>query len=285
MLIRPVFQSYNLLIGSAFHAALELWYGNPKKSMKSIVNKIYKQLHKEIMANQNFYDAAEFEKADQALHTFIGMCMGYAAHYKKDRTRFKIKRIEQNFHIDFDDFEYAGQIDLLYHHKRNRFMEHKTTSFLTRTYLKRLEMDNQIRGYWLGSKEGVGIVNKSCTYNITKKCALRRKGDETQDEFNERIELAYLEKPDQYFHREKIVIKRDEVEHFVANMRMTNNEYQYILNNYDPTIPESWGTDDGQCDAYFRICEYFELCTRGLDWQSQGLFEQRKTMHRELEDK
>lgn len=285
MLLRSMFQSYNLLIGSAFHAALEEWYKNPNKKMSTIVKKVYKKLHTEIMATQNFYDAAEFDKADQALHTFVGMCMGYAAHYEKDRKRFTRIKCEQNFKIDFGDFEYAGQIDMLYRDNRNRFMENKTTSFLTQTYLRRLEMDNQIRGYWLGSKEDVGIVNKSCTYNITKKCGLRRKGGETQNEFNQRIELVYLEKPDQYFHREKIVIKRDEVERFVDNMRITDNEYQNIITNYDATLPEAWGFNDGACDAYFRICDYFELCTKGLDWQSQGLFEQRKTMHHELEEK
>ena len=68
-------------------------------------------------------------------------------------------------------------------------------------------------------------------------------------------------------------------------MHMTHNEYQYILDNYDPTIPESWGTDDGQCTAFFRLCDYFQLCTVGLDMQSENLFEQRKTMHIELEAK
>jgi len=145
-------------------------------------------------------------------------------------------------------------------------------------------MDNQIRGYWLGLKEGHDYRAKSCTYNVVRKAQLRRKSGETQDEFNQRIELAYLERPDHYFHRQKIIIRRDEVENFIANLRIANNEYQYILENYDPTIPESWGTNDSHCDSYFKLCEYFELCTKGLDYMSQGLYEQRETAHTELED-
>ena len=283
MRLRPKYQNYNLLIGSAFHLALEIWYSNQKLSMRKIVKKIYKQLHKDIMSTQNFYDTSEFDKAQQILHIFTGMCLGYAEHYRKDRRRFKKIECEKNFRLEFDDFDYEGQVDMLYTTNRKRSFETKTASFVTDVYIKRLEMDNQIRGYFLGLKDGHGYRASACTYNIVRKAQLRRGKSETQEKFNERIELDYIEKPEHYFYRKKIVTTRDQVQQFVDNLTIANNEYQYILNNYDPTIPESWGTNDSHCDSYFKLCEYFELCTNGLDYLSQGLYEQRKTLHAELE--
>lgn len=283
MRIRPKFQNYNLLIGSAFHLALELWYSNPKMSMQKIVKKIYKQLHKDIMSTQNFYDASEFSKAEQILNIFTGMCLGYAEHYKKDRKRFKNIECEKNFRLEFDGYDYEGQVDMIYKTNRKRSFETKTASFVTDVYLKRLQMDNQVRGYYIGLKDGHNFRPVSCTYNVVRKAQLRKGGGETQEGFNERIQLAYLENPHHYFHRQKIVTTRDQVEEFMANLEMTNNEYQYIINNYDPMLPESWGTNDSHCDSYFKLCEYFELCTNGLDYGSQGLYEQRKTLHAELE--
>jgi len=284
MLIRPNYQNYNLLIGSAFHKALEIWYKFPHRPMHRIARKIFEQLKKDIMATQNFYDSSDWDKASQLLHVFTGMCLGYAAHYKNERKKFRKIEVEKNFRIEFENFDYEGQVDMLYSTKYKRFLETKTASFVTNVYIKRLEMDNQIRGYWLGLKEGHDYTPKSCTYNVIRKAQLRRKSGETPDEFNERIELDYLERPDHYFHREKIVIRKDDLERFVDNLHIADAEYQYILNNYDPTIPEAWGTNDKHCDAYFKLCEYFELCTGGLDYTTEGMFDQRTTAHSELED-
>ena len=217
------------------------------------------------------------------MNMFVGMCLGYDAIYKKDRKRFKKVRAEKNFKIDFGDYFYLGQIDLMYETNRKRTMETKTASSITGTYIKRLDLDNQIAGYHLGARS-LGHNARHCTYNIIKKCQLRRNPSrETVDEFNNRVRLAYIEKSEQYFHREKIVITHAKVEQFKYNMHIANNEYQEIITNYDARLPEAWGFNDDACTAYFKMCPYFTLCTEGLDFMSQGLYEQRDTMHAELE--
>lgn len=283
MRLRPSWTDHNLLIGTGFHNTLEDYYKNPKKPMGGIVKKHFKKLKAEITRNKDFYDTEQADKAEVACNMFVGMCLGYDAMYKKDRKKFKKVNIEQNFKMDMGDYFYLGQIDMMYNTNKPRTMETKTASTITSTYLRRLELDNQIAGYYLGAKS-LGHNARHCTYNVIKKCQLRRNpSKETVEDFNNRVRLAYIEKSDQYFHREKIRVTQEKVDAFLYNMDIINQEYQYIINNYDATQPEAWGFNDDACTAYFKMCPYFTLCTEGLDFMSQGLYTQRAAMHSELE--
>ena len=284
MRLRPSWTDHNLLVGTAFHNTLEDYYKNPKKPMSGICKKHFKKLKAEIMRNSTFYDQDQADKATVACNMFVGMCLGYDAQYKNDRKKFKNVQVEKNFKLDMGDYFYLGQIDMMYNTNRPRTMETKTASSITSTYIKRLEIDNQIAGYYYGARNGLKHNARFCTYNVVKKCQLRRNpSKETVEEFDNRVRLAYIEKSEQYFHREKVRVTKEKVDAFLFNMEIANQEYQDIINNYDPTQPEAWGFNDKQCTAYFKMCPYFTLCTEGLDFMSQGLYTQRATMHSELE--
>ena len=282
MRLRPKYRDSNLMIGSYFAQWKEAWYTS-KKSAESIAEPFRKEMLKEIDTGKEFFDEKEYGKAEAAVACFTGMCMGYAEYYKKDRKKFADILVEESFEIKYDGFVYEGQIDMIYSEKgRLKYMEDKTAKMINTTYIARLELDNQIRGYYVGTKAIMGKAPKVCTYNVVKKSSKRRKSGESQKEFNQRIADDYFLQPEFYFMRIPIRIGRPEVEEFELNIQLTNRDYHTIIDGPDPDNPWMWHANDAACTDFFKLCPFHKLCTGALDVSTEMYYNQGEELHVEL---
>jgi hypothetical protein len=280
--LKPKWTDTNLSIGTETHEALGAWYKKPnisKAAFKKRLAKQVKQLEANLEVASAYFDQAELDKGISLIKTFQGMVKGYIDTYQDDLEEWIVKpeNVEREFFVPFKHYDFGGKIDLIPIIRKTGkviIVEHKTASRIGDSYLERLPNDTQVRGYIFGAKEGLGLKPTEVLYDVIRKCQLRRKSDEPQDDFNDRIALDYASRPEFYFFRESLKFANDTIDRFAGDMAKTFDEYQFIINNHDPLDPESWVCSDHICTEYFKTCPYLPLCISGLDKGNGKLFNQ-----------
>lgn len=280
MRLRPRYREGALMIGDAFHTALAEWYRGARSSMPAICKRHVGAIADEAKVNAEFYDQDEFDKLSANLETLSGMLIGYADSYSEDRKMWTIKRdhIEIEWEVDMGDFDYIGKIDLLKKEKGKwGLVEHKTASKIEQSYIDRLPLDTQCRSYIFGAIRGLDIKPQSILYDVVRKCKLRRKSNETADQFNDRIAEDYVARPDFYFFREDLRFSMSDIDALEYEIRQAHAELQFVIKTHDhPDNPRSWMPDDAECNAFFRLCPFHKLCTSGLDRGTGHMYLQRE---------
>ncbi len=288
--LRPRTKSHFLYIGSAFHNLLGEWYKGKRSSMISIMGPFVEELETAYKTVGGYYDSEDLDKFRIAIDSFQGMMLAYEALYNGDRFKWKIQRpsIEAQFKINMGEFDFAGKIDLV---ADNYLVEHKTTSKISETYIDRLPLDTQIRGYIMGGREALGFKFNQVLYDVIGKCKLRRKSNESVKDFTDRVAHAYASEPTKYFYREHLRFDKQDIEALKYEIMQTHKEFLSITENWNendwgwekPDDPRSWVINDQACTDWFRTCEYHKLCTIGLDKGTGFSFEQSDTLHEELD--
>lgn len=284
--LAPKVKSAPLVIGTAFHDAIGTWYKFPRSLMPMIAARVAGEVREEFKKSAALYNTEDAEALQTALTTFQGMLMGYARIYEHDRKvwRFTPEDIERQFTVDMGDFDFQGSIDLIAREPGKRVLiENKTASNIDESYVDRLALDTQTRGYLFGATKACGLKIDRVIYNVTRKCKLRRRGGEKLDDFNERIALDYAARPDFYFYRETLPLTPGCIEAFELEIRQTHAAFQAMRDRMTNIgDPREWYINDQHCTAYHRTCEFHRLCVDGLDSGNGTLFEQSPTLHREL---
>lgn len=303
--LSPRANDKNLLIGAAFHNCLGQWYKGKRSSMAMIARKYYSELSEAVKNNAGIVDPSIYDDMLAMADAFCGMMVGYANTYEDDRKSWNILRpsIERQFMIDMGDFFYAGKIDLVVESKNaQQLVEHKTSSKLRDTYINRLPLDTQIRGYIFGWQSMTGSKINEVLYDVIVKCRIRRKTDESIDDYAERIADVYCSQPDRYFYREKLSFDQSQLDAFIYELHQTHREYKAIIDDVrneqiaklasffgetpfalKPDNPRAWLPNDATCDEYFRECEFIQLCYKGLSRGSSRVLHQRRALHSELD--
>jgi len=292
MRLSPKWTDSNLLIGTATHAALGEWYKKPKASAKQFMRKIKKEhikLQNAIQISADYFDQDELDKAETVIKTFQGMISGYVDIYHNDLKNWIIKPsdVEAHFLVNMGDFDFKGFIDLVPLNRKTKkplIVEHKTASKIGDSYIDRLPLDTQVRAYIFGAQKGLGLKPTEVVYDVIRKCQLRRKADETQDDFNERIALDYASRPDFYFFRESLKFSNADIDAFVDDLHKTHNEYEFVLNEGDPLNPASWVCSDHVCNEFFKTCPFLSLCLKGLDKGTEKLYDQKESVNELIEE-
>lgn len=287
--LKPKTTTAALWIGTIFHQVVAKWYAQKRSNMISLAQKEVGAMEAELQETMSFYDQSELDKIQAAMATFVGMCEGYARVHGEDRKKYTMRRelIEKQFKIDMGDFFFEGSIDQMWYTKAKKpvrcMVERKTASTVTESYIERLALDTQTRGYLYAAKK-IGLPCSRVIYDVTKKCKLRRKSNEAQEDYEARIITDYEENPDKYFIRENLRFSQADLNAFELELRQVHSEFMHILESADdPRDPRAWGIDDQECNAFFRICNYQCLCLRGLDQGASAGFVQSESMHVELE--
>jgi len=247
--------------------------------MSKVAARIVKETKARIEGNSRFYNQDDYDNLMILLDTVTGMLMGYASNYASDRKKWKINRktgVEAWFDINMGPFDYRGKIDLLpIIDGKQRVLDHKIISKLDGAFIEALPMDGQLRSYLLGTRRGLNLNPKQVTYNMIKKCKLRRKSSESLKDFSDRIQLDYMNRPEFYFHRETLTFTKAEIANFVYSLETTNAEYEWLLSRMDdPLDPQEWPEADHNCGEFFKTCEFFPLCNECLDRGTGQLYSQ-----------
>jgi hypothetical protein len=237
----------------------------------------------EIQVAADYYSQDEYDKAETAARTFQGMVLGYADIYQDDLKQWLIdpSDVEAEFIVRLKEYDFFGYIDLIPRDRRTKkrlVVEHKTASRIGDSYVERLPLDTQVRGYIFGAINGLNYTPSEVLYDVVRKCTLKRKSNESQAEFNARIALDYASRPDFYFFREPLKFSLADIKAFEREMEMTYREYCHIIDSYDPLDPRSWVCSDHVCNEFFKTCPYLPICIGGLDRGASNLYTQSATI-------
>lgn len=261
-----------LEVGTLTHDILELFYeGN--HTIEELNNEA--QERAELIVDKfddhaEFFDNDELQKAMLSVQTAPGMIAGYLSFYKQDLVDFTKRKAESFYHLDMGEYDFTGKMDMVMSLRGSKskgsvLFETKTAGMVNELYFQRLALDTQLRCYWMACQE-LGFQPTKVIYNVIKKCKLRRKSNETWPEFTQRIIADYDNDPAKYFIRQEFVIEDDEIEALQQELDDVHWEYMSLIESgADVADPRTWGINDQSCNAYFRLCDYHELCTTGLD--------------------
>ena len=103
----------------------------------------------------------------------------------------------------------AGVLDGL---DDNAVYEFKTTSRLDAAYIDRLDIDFQVSTYLEAASRMAGRPIREMFYAIARWPSSKQRKKETPDEYIERIKQDYLDRPDFYFHHEKLTRSEEQMQ-------------------------------------------------------------------------
>lgn len=163
---------------------------------------------------------------------------------KWGREPFKVLAVEQPFELEMGDFRYVGKMDLIVQRNDSiRPLDHKTTSFLGNNFEKGFKLSSQISGYI-----------KACQVTT---------GEEVWDGEINALRITTRIDPDQSFFRMTTSRTPEELDRWqwdVTDAMRRIREYRQI-GTWPRNAPYS-------CTAYNKLCEYYQLCTTGVDVQN-----------------
>ena len=278
--IRSRYEAPPLVVSNASHEGLATWYSLKRTTMSRIAVNLITTTMAHLEKNVKFYQQDEYDDLLRLISAIRGMLIGYSKVYRDDKKKWSLTKrdVEVWFNIDMGDFDFVGKIDLMPTQKKKLLLvDHKVISNIGESYLEKLSLDGQMRGYILGANS-LGLKPKRVVYNLIRKCKLRKKSGEGLEEFCKRIEQDYLDRPDFYFQREELRFSKADVEAFEHDLRKTHEQYDHIITSAaDPLDPWEWPCNDDACDDYHRTCEFFPLCIQGLDIGTSKLYTQRNS--------
>ena len=160
----------------------------------------------------------------------------------------------------------SGKIDdLVYIDGRYWIVEYKTASRIDTGYIDRLYVDSQITMY-MYAMDRLGYDVAGVIYRILRKPALRRRHDETVEQFADRLTKDIGDRPDFYFEEYKLHRSRDDLAKFE---KMLFKEAYLADELYRCGCAFQHST---VCNMY-TACEYLPLCMGEAG--AENLFEKR----------
>jgi len=268
-----------LVISGLVHLGLAKWYKS-KGKMRPIAIQVTNEAMEKVEGYAAYYDQDDYDDLIATSTTVVGMLIGYSVMYKKDKGHLVIDKrtdVETWFQVNMGGFDWKGKIDLLpcTANGKQLLMEHKAVRNFNESFIEVLPLDTQITGYLFGAAEGLGRPPAQVVYNLIRKCQLRRKSNESSEDYCDRIAKDYKKRPDFYFYREKLRYNKSDLAAFEFDLRKTNQEYNRLLeDSFDPLDPREWPCSGHICKEFFRKCEFFPLCIQGLDQGTARLYTQ-----------
>lgn len=159
--------------------------------------------------------------------------------------QFKVKAVEESFEYQINDNHILeGRVDGVA--EDGCLVEHKTTSANSlEEYEYNLQWDEQILAYMLGYNI------RQIWYTVIRKPTIKKKANETDEEFFERMIAWYDEDTDAKIRLMQLTRTDEEIEQFKENLIelaniMDNKPYIYRNTQY--------------CNCWGKRCEYSSIC-------------------------
>ena len=268
----------SLFLGRIWHELMEIWWAGEGEDRWTDADKVL----------QKYIDTKQVDPYDGA--KLQAMLMGYHARWHEGG--YKLVHSEMPFVMPIvnpederehhDMFVYCGQIDKIAEDKAGNllFAEHKTTSDdagAGSDYWKRLTVDLQVSGYYLGAEHELGKKVAYCLYDVAAKPAQRplkatpadkrkttkdgkpyanqRLEDESPGEYGVRIVESIKAEPDKFFVRGEITRLDKQIEAVrydiwdAANMLGDD-----LVAGRFPRNTKACRRPSG------KMCEYFDVC-------------------------
>jgi len=211
------------------------------------------------------------------------MLDGYQARYRKEP--FRILAIEGSFTVPIRNpkitgrlsrsFELSGKVDLVGLDSGGIFIiDHKTAAEITGDIIEKLPLDSQLNLYAVALSHLFKAHVNRAMYNIIRKARIKPKKNETDAEFETRMDDIYSN-PENY-HREMVILSDDDRK---ATMQDLWETTQHLLEAYRT---DTWTRNTDRCFDYFRPCPYFALCRSNNDQNILDNFYEHRPANSEL---
>jgi hypothetical protein len=173
-----------------------------------------------------------------------------------------------------NSFKLAGKADGLARiDGQNWLIEYKTASVIDKNYVDKLNLDTQITTYIYALQRFLNIKIEGVIYRILRKPTIKQKQSENIFQYQDRLIKDYKDRPDWYFHEEKLYRSQDDLTEFENELWMLTQDVLHCQRN------KAWFKNTGRC-ADYGLCSYSSLCLKQPD--AMLMFE-KKEQHEELE--
>lgn len=214
----------------------------------------------------------------------------YASYYKHDFKLFKVKHVEVVADLRFRGVRLKGKIDLFLEslaHGGFYTWDHKTTSRIDKSTVLGWDFRFQFMFYcWLAWKLWPEHKVRGFFINAIRKPQIKRGEHESVKAFLQRVQSDMLVRPEFYFYRDRLRLKKGDLQHFEDTILIPKLERIKML--FDPKIPDEVkmmlvrNKNTDHCVAYNSPCQFMNACKNGLELE-QEFFYRRKAKHEELE--
>lgn len=293
----PAKDSEPLRFGRLFHGALEAWALAKENKCELGMQRI-----RDLSAESQDVDPYMQAKA-------VALLEGYHARYKDEP--YTLVAAEQQFRAPLLNpdtaqasrlFDLEGVIDRIVQDMSGRvlILETKTTAddiSQDSDYWRRLGMDSQVSGYYLGA-EALGLHIETCLYDVIKKPELRpykstpvekrqykkdgtlyasqRETDETPDEYLERLRTDIASRPDYYYARREVPRSANDLAEYLSDAwQISQSLRAFQLKGKFPRYVNA-------CTTVMGTCQYFRFCSNQASLEDTTLFRKKENMHEEL---
>lgn len=272
--------SWPLTYGSWIHSALEEWYATKGKSWDLKID--HAPLFKLTQAQQ-----AEWEYYEKLAHVQMEV---YTSYYKGDFEMFEVydqEWVERVVEYEFEGILLKGLVDVTLVSKKLGkliMVDHKTTSRIDRNTLEGWDFRFQFMFYvWLIRKAFPDLKLTRIMPNAIRKPRLKQTQKETLDGLMNRIRLDMLNRPEEYFYREILPMRKDALKRFEQEILRPKLQRLQILKNgpKEAQIAIARNKNTDNCLRYGAPCPYFSICKQGE--MNKLLYETRNQKHEELE--
>ncbi|MBO5245116.1 MAG: PD-(D/E)XK nuclease family protein [Selenomonadales bacterium] len=132
-------------------------------------------------------------------------------------------------------------------------VEYKTASQINKGYFDRVSLDEQITLYMYAYRETFGVKPEGVIYRVLKKPTIRQTKKESLEQFCNRLEQDYVDRPDFYFFEQKYYRSENDLKQFEKELWAFTQQYLYEKRNDINCKNASRCLDFGQCE-YMPIC-------------------------------
>ncbi len=271
--------SWALVYGGWIHSALEEFYATKGKRWSVDAQ----------IPNKHLLPAAILAEYDYWKQLAKLQMEIYASYYKGDFKFFNVVHNEKIADITWRGIRLKGKLDLFVWdnvHKGHYVIDHKTTGRLDKKTVMGWDFRLQFMIYcWFAKKMWPDTPVHGYFVNAMKKPQLKRGEYEMVPAFLQRVQSHMLEKPEAYFYRERLRLKKGDVKQFEEEILWPKISRIKMLLNPDLPVEikhmllRNKNTD--HCITYGRPCEFMACCKHGLD-KERHAYRKRTAKHEEL---
>ena len=170
-------------------------------------------------------------------------------------------------------FQLAGKVDgICTKDGETWLLEYKTASTITKQYVDRLALDGQITTYIYAMQKVLRKPIAGVIYRVIRKPSINRKQKETAEQFCQRLEADYQERPEFYFYEQLLYRNAADIQAF--EQELWNITQRMLWDRKHGISPHN----TARCTD-FGTCEYMPICRHDDQWES--MYEYREP-HQEL---
>ena len=243
--LKPYKKSSALTLGSIVHSAFDMYYnGFSDLEVLKYINDT---------SNENIAKASPEEEESLVIVKYTALAMWLS--YPKDLSVFEEIKPEVEMKVElFPGVEVLLKIDgLVKQNGKYWIRELKTTGMSFSQFENRCKSSPQCSLYtWAVRKSGIPV--EGVIYDFIKKPLLRKRVNDTKDDFGKRIVDDMKTRPEFYFKRHYSYRSDEELELFQADITLTAKD---MLERFKSN---EWYRNPDACWNFNSACQYMPIC-------------------------